>query len=238
MKKFLIAFLLLPVFSMAQHVVTAERVFPKPDKVAEFEKALAAHAQKFHSGQHRWRIFDIHSGPDAGGYHITEGPKTWDEVDSRGDLGADHMADWNKNVAPLLHATPKTTYAVFQEELSTVAVSDYADWISIGRITPNPGYMDDLRSWIGLMKKVWEMRKESIAVYSMASSGANGFTIVTRYKQGLKERAAGFRPPFRDDFEKVHGKDSWNNHYLELIRKSFKESSFELLRFRADLSSK
>lgn len=98
--------------------------------------------------------------------------------------------------------------------------------------------MDDLRAWIGNMKRVWEARKESVAVYAASSSGPNGFAIVTRYKQGLKERATGFRPPFRDDFEKVHGRDSRTNNYEEPIRKSFKESYSELLKFRADLSSK
>jgi hypothetical protein len=148
------------------------------------------------------------------------------------------MADWNKNIAPLLSQTPKTSYSVYQESLSTVALTDYSDWVNITKITPNPGYMDDLRAWIGNMKRVWEARKESVAVYAASSSGPNGFAIVTRYKQGLKERATGFRPPFRDDFEKVHGRDSRTNNYEEPIRKSFKESYSELLKFRADLSSK
>ena len=65
----------------------------------EFEKALTAHAQKYHTGDWKWRVYEIQSGPDAGGYHIVEGPNSWDEIDKRGNLGSDHNNDWNKNVA-------------------------------------------------------------------------------------------------------------------------------------------
>ncbi|MDP1817952.1 MAG: hypothetical protein Q8K92_26085, partial [Leadbetterella sp.] len=91
----------LPYISIGQvkNVISTQRVFPKVDKVLEFEKALAAHAQKYHKGDNFWRVFKIQSGPDMGGYHITEGPKSWEAEDTRGNLGEEHMIDWNKNVA-------------------------------------------------------------------------------------------------------------------------------------------
>ncbi len=49
--------------------VNTNRVFAKVDKVLEFEKALATHSQKYHTGDWKWRVFEISSGPDAGGYH-------------------------------------------------------------------------------------------------------------------------------------------------------------------------
>lgn len=61
-----------------KNVIHAQRVFPKIDQVLEFEKALANHAQKFHSGDNQWRVFGIQSGPDYGGFHIVEGPKSWE----------------------------------------------------------------------------------------------------------------------------------------------------------------
>ena len=89
MKKLLAFLLLVPLYGMAQekNVVNSQGVFPKVDKIAEFEKALTAHAQKYHTGDWKWRVFDIQSGPDFGGYHITEGPATWEQIDARGDLG-------------------------------------------------------------------------------------------------------------------------------------------------------
>jgi hypothetical protein len=239
MKKLIILLLLSPLFTLAQqNVVSATRVFPKMDKGAEFEKALAAHAQKYHTGKWKWRVFAITSGPDAGGFHITEGPASWEDIEKRGDLGAEHTADWNKNIAPYLTDRYSTSYAVFQEELSTVAIGDYSDWINITRFTPNPGYLGELRMWMEKLKNVWTDVKSTVAVYSNSSSGENGFIVVTRYKQGLKERATGFRPPFRDTYEKVNGRDSWERDYLSPLKSALKEGSSELLMFRADLSSK
>ena len=97
--------LLLPFlgFSQVKNVVNTTRVFPKQDKIAEFDKALASHAQKYHTGDWKWRVWSIESGPDAGGYMITEGPASWEGIDGRGNLGAEHTADFEKNVAPLNH---------------------------------------------------------------------------------------------------------------------------------------
>src|SRR5262245_8155837 len=104
MKRLLAFFLLISLtgFSQTKNVVSVTRVFPKISKVAEFEKALTAHAQKYHTGDWKWRVFEIQSGPDAGGFHITEGPVSWTQLDSRGDISQAHTDDWNKNVAPFL----------------------------------------------------------------------------------------------------------------------------------------
>ena len=69
MKKFLCILLLIPILGISQtkNVISVNKVFPKADKVLEFEKALAAHAQKYHTGDWKWRVYEIQSGPDAGG---------------------------------------------------------------------------------------------------------------------------------------------------------------------------
>ncbi len=82
---------LVPFFGISQkNVMNTQRVFAKMDKVLEFEKGISAHAQKYHTGEWSWRISEIVSGPDAGGYQISEGPSSWDAIDSRGDLGNKH----------------------------------------------------------------------------------------------------------------------------------------------------
>src|SRR5882757_193889 len=102
MRKMLVVWLLIPLIgiSQAKNVITSTRVFPKSEKIAEFEKALAAHAQKFHTGDWKWRVWSIESGPDAGGYMMTEGPNSWEQLDGRGDLSSEHMDDWNRNISP------------------------------------------------------------------------------------------------------------------------------------------
>ena len=112
----------LPLFSLAQDktIISASRYFPKQDKVAAFEKALASHAQKYHSGTWKWRVFTIETGPDAGGYHVTEGPMSWDDVDNRGDLGKAHMDDWNMNIASLLTDKGSVMYSNYRVDLTVL----------------------------------------------------------------------------------------------------------------------
>jgi hypothetical protein len=198
---------------------------------------MAAHAQKFHTGKWKWRIFEIQSGPDYGGYHITEGPMSWEDIENRGEISAEHMADWNKNVAPLLQDKSASSYSVYQEELSNVALTDYSDWININRWTAAPGYSEELRDVLTKMKKAWVESKSTVAVYASSSSGAPGYALVTRYKQGLKERSQGFRPPFKESYEKANGAGSWAA-FQSVLKAGLQASSSELLRFRADLSSK
>ncbi len=239
MKKILLICMLVPIIGISQNknVVTANRVFPKADKVLEFEKALATHAQKYHSGDWKWRVFTIQSGPDAGGYHITEGPNSWESLDSRGNLGTEHNNDWNKTVTIYLTDKTSTSYSVYQDTLSTVALTDWADKISITHIFPKIGWGNKIREMIVNSKAAWQAGDESIAVYQSSSSGPAQYTIVTRYKQGLKERAPNYRKPFKDRYEAAHGADSFDN-YLEVFRTYASDVWSELLFYRADLSSK
>jgi hypothetical protein len=239
MKRIFLLALLFPLFGISQNknVVSVNRVFPKVDKVLEFEKALAAHAQKYHTGDWKWRVFDIQSGPDAGGYHITEGPTSWEAIDGRGNLGTEHNNDWNRSVAIYLTERGSTSFSVFQDSLSTVAIGDYSDKINVTHWYPKVGWGGKLNDVIRNMKKMWQAGGEYIAVYNASSSGPAQITIVTRYKQGLKERATGFRKPFKERYEAANGENSFDN-YLTTIRDYLDKSWSELLSFRADLSSK
>ena len=238
MKRIVMLLACLPLFAVAQkNVVNALRVFPKVDRVAEFEKALATHSQKYHTGDWKWRIYQVQSGDDFGAYHITEGPNTWDEIDTRGTLGTEHMNDWNKNVAPHLTDRSSSVYAVYSDELSNVAITDYSNWISITRFAVRPGYRTEMVDWIASMKKVWVENKINTAVYFTSSSGPMSIVLVRRYKNGLKERMDGAFPNFRDTYEKIHGRDSWNTMYIGAVRASLQEATSEMLMYRPDLIS-
>ncbi len=239
MRKIAILCFLIPVMAMGQkkNVINTNRVFPKIDKVLEFEKALAAHAQKYHTGDWKWRVFEIQSGPDAGGYHITEGPVSWDQIDGRGNLGEEHNNDWNKNVTPFLTDRGSSTYSTYQDSLSSVALTDYTKMINITHWYPKIGWGYKLREVLAKFKKVWEAGGESVAVYTASSSGAPQFTMATRYKQGLKEREDGFRKPLKERYEAMYGQDSWDA--VSEVYQNYTEKIWsELLSFRADLSSK
>lgn len=239
MRKIILVLLALPLFSLAQekNVVSVDRIFPKADKVPAFEKALAAHAQKYHTGTWKWRVFTIESGPDAGGYHITEGPLSWDDIDGRGDLGKAHTADWEMNIAPLLTDRGSNSYSTYRADLSTVQLTDYSDKIAITHVFPKPGYMDDMEDAIKKIKKAWEAGAQTVAVYEASASGPPQYTFVTRYKQGLKERNTGFRKPFKERYMQANGDKSWDD-YVKANRNMIDHTWSELLFYHKELSSK
>lgn len=240
MKKLLFLLLLIPVLGFAQNknVISTFRAFPKADKVLEFEAALAAHAQKYHTGDWRWRVFEISSGPDYGGYHVTEGPTSWTAFDTRGNLGTEHNNDWNRNVAIYLTDRESTGgYSVYQDTLSTVALNDFAENIIVTHIYPKPGMLFQVREMIEKQTKVWKGGNESVAVYSVMNSGAPQFSIVNRLKGGLKELESGYRAPFPQRFDAANGAGSWD-YWLEDYAKYVESRWSEMLTLRPDLSSK
>ena len=239
MRKLLLLLLLAPLLSTSQtkNVLNASRYFCKPDKSAAFEKALGAHAQKYHTGDHSWRVWSIETGPDAGGYMVTEGPSDWATIDGRGDLGPAHMADWNLTIAPLITSQYSSMYCEFEADMSTVQMTDYADKIMINHMTPKPGKVVAMNELIKKMKKVWEAGQESVAVYSLTASGDPGSITVTRLKNGLKELADGYRKPFSERFTEVYGAGSWDawlKDYADAVERRWSE----LLVYKPKLSSK
>jgi hypothetical protein len=239
MKKFLLLLLLLPLFGMGQSktLLTSNRVFSKNDKAAEFEKALASHAQKYHKGDVAWRVWAIESGPDAGGYMITEGPTSWSTLDGRADISAEHTADWETNVLPLTTGVGQSGYYDFDADLSTVQMTDYADKILINHMTAKPGRINDVKTLIQKMKKVWVGSTESVAVYTTAFSGEPGYIYVTRLKQGLKELARDYRKPMMDRYNDANGAgsfDDWLKDYADAVQSRWSE----LLTYKPLLSSK
>jgi hypothetical protein len=239
MKKLLFLLLLVPAFGIGQvkNVLTASRYFPKADKVLEFEKALAAHAQKYHTGDWKWRVFEIQSGPDAGGYMVAEGPTNWEVLDGRGNLGTEHNNDWNKSVAVYTTDRGGSSYATFVDSLSTVQLTDYSDKIIINHVYPKPGMINGVIDLQKRLQHVWKAGSESVAVYQAINSGSPEFLNVTRLKNGLKELADGYRKPLPDRFNSVNGAGSWDN-YLADYAKYVDRRWSELLFYRADLSSK
>ncbi|MGZ3838324.1 MAG: hypothetical protein ACXVMS_00855 [Flavisolibacter sp.] len=239
MRKLFAMMLVIPVLGMGQtkNVISTNRVFPKADKVLEFEKALAAHAQKYHSGDWKWRVYEIESGPDAGGYHIAEGPTSWTATDTRGNLGADHNNDWNKNVAIYMTDRGSSTYSEFVDSLSTVALGAYSDKIIITHVYPKPGMIANVIDMTKEMKKVWTAGNETVAVYMSVASGNPELAMVTRLKQGLKELESGFRKPMSVRYDSTNGPGSWAK-YLEDYARSVDRRWSEMLFYRADLSSK
>jgi hypothetical protein len=146
MKKMFLFFMLVPLLGAGQskNVLSTFRITPKADKVVEFEKALANHAQKYHTGDVKWRVFEIQSGPESGAFHVTEGPNSWEGMDGRGDISNEHKLDWDKNVSPLTTGAGASSYSQFNTDLSNVQLTDYTDKIIITHMYPKPGMVDKM----------------------------------------------------------------------------------------------
>jgi hypothetical protein len=239
MKRLFFLFMLVPLLGMGQtkNVLNVTRVFAKPDKVLEFEKALAAHVQKYHKGDWAWRVFDIQTGPDANGYMIAEGPSNWDAIDGRGNLGTEHNNDWNKNVAIYTTDRGGAGYVVFVDSLSTVKLTDYSEKVIINHVFPKPGMINSVIELENKLKKVWQAGNESVAVYQAMNSGSPEFLNVTRLKNGYKELADGYRKSLPERYDMAYGAGSWNS-YLADYAKGVDNRWSELLSFRPDLSTK
>ena len=238
MKKCILLLCLLPFFGISQkNVMNAQRVFAKTDKVLEFEKAVSTHYQKYHTGQWSARIFEIVSGPDAGGYQISEGPNSWETIDSRGDLGTEHNIDWYKSVAIYLTDRSSNSYSTFQDSVSTTGLNDWADKISITHYFPKLGRGYQMWTLLENLKPVWKALGQSVAVFASSSSGPAQYAVVTRYPNGLKDRALTNNNLVKDQYEKIHGKFAYSG-FTETMGNSVAEVWHEMLFYRKDLSSK
>jgi hypothetical protein len=239
MKKLVLLLLALPLFCLSQekNVLNVSRFFPKGDKTGSFLKALEAHSQKYHKGTWKWRVNSIESGPDAGGYSITEGPMSWDDMDTRGELGKEHQADFDENIQPLLTEKYQSSFIIYRPDLSTIQLTDYSDKMAINHVFVKPGYVDDMEDLIKKLKKGWENGGSTVAVFEASSSGPPQFIIVTRYKQGLKERNVGFRKPLKERYNQANGEGSWLE-FNKALRTMVDHSWSELLFFHPELSSK
>jgi hypothetical protein len=235
----LIGLLLIPCIGMSQakNVVSTFRAFPKPEKVTEFEKALTNHAQKFHTGNWKWRVYEVISGPDAGAYHVVEGPNSWTDLDARKDISKEHTADWNMNISPLTTGQGTQGYAVYKPEMSSVPLTDFTEKMAITHVFPKMGWGDTIAALIKKIKPVWDKTGETVAVYQASASGPMQYTLVFRYKTGWKEREDGFRKPFPERYNAEYGPQGFES-YLSVIQQYVDKAWSELLVFRPDLSSK
>ena len=239
MRKIFLFCMLIPVLGMSQNknVMSTFRVTPKSDKVVEFEKALASHAQKYHSGDWKWRVFEVQTGPDYGAFHVSEGPSSWEAMDSRGDISTEHILDWNKNVMPLTTGTGTASYSQYNADMSTVPLTDFTDKIMITHIYPKPGMIAAATDLTRTLKKVWTANNESVAVYTAIASGDAQIITVTRLKGGLKELDPSAKKPIAERYNAVYGDGAWNN-YLKNFNQSVERRWIEVLFMRTDLSSK
>ena len=241
MRKLLLLLLALPVIVLAQdkNVINFSRYFPKAEKATLFEKALSAHAQKYHTGDVKWQVYSIETGMYAGGYLVAEGPTNWDGVDNRGDISKAHMDDWNATVQPLVTERTVNDYFVYRQDLSTADLKEKANKIVINHLYQKPGYYGELQEILASLKKTWAEADQSVAVCEGSASGEPQFITISMYKQGeLKDREVGARTPFPARFAKANGGESAWTKYIETYKLAVNRQWSEMLFYKPELGSK
>jgi hypothetical protein len=241
MKRLLLLLLMFPLlgYSQEKNVLSIERITPKADKIMEFEKAMSAHALKFHTGDMKWRVSESMTGPETGSFIITEGPASWADGDTQAERTAEHMTDWNRIFGTLTTGRIEASSLVFRAELSSGNLTDYAEKSSITHLFPRMGFGGKVEANLKKAKKVWEAAGQTVLVYQAISSGEPQYIIVARHKTGWKEKDPKFfgGKTFPERYNDVNGADSFDE-YVESIQRFTSKSWGEMLRFRADLSSK
>jgi len=221
-----------------KETVTSFKVFPKPGQEAAFKAALAAHVQKYHTGSWRWRVNEVMSGPDQGSYMIVEGPNSWTELDGRGDLGAEHMKDFDTNLLGVTDSSKNgpETYLTYNTEVSTAAAGAFSEKTLVRHLYVKPGRMPRVMESLKMWKKSWEKRGMNVGVWTSFFSGETQIVLAIRLKQGWKDLDTDMLNAAKA-FEEIGGPKAYETA-MEEIAQTVERSVDEMIEFKAELSSK
>jgi len=219
-----------------KNVLSSYRIAAKPGHTAALKAALATHAEKFHKGDQAWRVGEILSGPDGGMFHIVEGPTSWTTLDDRGDLGAEHMKDYETNIAPHVEKSTPDTFATYQASLSTVPAMQWSNKVISIHCVVKPGRGSDTTDTLKKWKAIYEKRGFNVAVWHSAWSGDDSYTLAFRLPNGLKDLDAE-APSLRKICDELFGV----NEYARLQQAAADNYSrvwSEMIEFKPELGSK
>ncbi len=112
---------------------------------------------------------------------------------------------------------------MYNQELSNAELTDYSDKYAVNHLYTKPGMLGEAIENYKNLKKMWVTDKQAIVVYVASSSGPTQLIIVTRYKDGLKERQTGFRKPFQERYTAANGEGSFQK-WVEASQKTVDHS--------------
>ena len=216
-------------------VISSYRVVPKPGHAKQLEAALSAHAKKYHKGDFSWRIGEVMSGPEAGAYHITEGPSSWTSIDGRGDLGAEHTKDYETTVLPHVEKSLPDRFMTYQTALSTVGATQWTNKVAVQHMVQKPGRGAAITEAMTKWKAIYEKAGLNVAVWRTSWSGETTFALVFRLKDGFK--AFDSPPEFRKVADELFGAGAYDK-LQQAAADNYSQIWSELIEFKPDLASK
>ena len=218
-----------------KNTITTYRIWAKDGQSAALKAALTAHAQKYHTGNWKWRVNDVISGPDSGSFQIVEGPNTWTDLEGRGDLGAEHMKD-SDNLMSHVEKSSARSYMTFVEEASTTASTNWSNKSAITHYYSKPGRGPATLEILKSLKKYWEKQGYNVVVWSAYASGEPQYATVRRFKDGWKDLDLN-NPTMREVFEGAYGAGSYDK-LLDELNRCVDHTVSEMIEFQPALSSK
>lgn len=141
-----------------------EYIMAKTGHEAQFEAAIKAHNEKYHSeAPYEAELYQVHTGNEAGWYIWEMGPTTYTQLDTRPqDEG--HDSDWANTVAPHVAKYGRTEYWRLNNALSYSNGTEndkYIIWyVDIAR-----GENYRFRAMMDKVKKVHEKMDDEISVW-------------------------------------------------------------------------
>ena len=225
--------------SQAQDKATLSsyRVLPKPGKDAALKKAITEHAAKYHTGNWKWRVLSILSGPDEGGYMINEGPNSWTVLEGRKDISDEHTRDYETNILPLVEKSVSTSYLVYQRELSTDSAVGPFKKALLRHYFVKPGKGARLSSYMTTWKKVWEKLGQKTVVWTSFYSGEPQMVVAYRLPQGWIDLEQPMGKKMRETFDVVAGEGAYVR-YVEDLDRYVDRILEEMIELLPELSSK
>ncbi|MES2128262.1 MAG: hypothetical protein V4463_13405 [Pseudomonadota bacterium] len=231
--------LLFPLFAQAEppkaETLTVDRIWVKDGHMDAFKKAIAAHVKLYHTGNWKWRTYDVLSGPDGGALQINEGPNTWTDMEGRGDLSAAHTKHYDTAVLPHLAKYSPTLYMTYDDKLSTTALGNFSTKAVITRIIVKPGRGMAYTAALKTNKAVWEKLGRNVAVWRSFASGQQQVSVVTRLKQGFKDFDVD-QGTYVAAYDSVNGAGSYEK-YLEEMARDVDSATGEMIEYKPEMSS-
>ena len=233
----LMAMSLTSLLAQEKNTITSDRVKPKPGKDAALKKALTDHVAKYHTGNWKWRVFMVLSGPDAGAYMFNEGPNSWTTLEGRKDISDEHTRDYESNVTPLVESNAPTAFLVFQKDMSSDSIVGSMKKALLRHIYPKPGKAPRLAEYLRTWKKVWEKLGMKVVVWSTFFSGDPQFVIAYRLPQGFVDLERSIGKELREGFDEMAGAGAYAR-FLEDLDKYSDKVTEEMIELLPEVSSK
>lgn len=167
--------------------ISSYRIVPKDGQSSALKAGMAAHAKKFHTGNWKWRVYEVLTGPETGSYMIIEGPNSWTTIEERGAPAPDQLKDYADNILPYVKNSLPETYATYVADASTAGADYSSSKILISNCYVKPGRTDRARDDFKAWKKVYEKLGFDVVIWRTFFSGEERFIFTGGLKAGFKD---------------------------------------------------